>query len=38
VNNDVSPMPWDFKDIDIDWRWWIARPQLTMGQLVHLIL
>jgi hypothetical protein len=29
VNNDVWPMPWDFKDIDIDWRWWIARQQLT---------
>jgi len=37
VNNDVWPMPWDFKDIDIDWRWWVAR-QLTMGQLVHLVL
>jgi hypothetical protein len=35
VNNDVWPMPWDFKDIDIDWKWWIARQQLVVGQLAH---
>jgi hypothetical protein len=35
VNNDDWPMPWDAKKVDIDWRWWIARHWLTMGQYVH---